>query len=924
MRRDYSHTRHVFWGVCCLTLLLGLSESGYGMDPVVSAYVPGEILVKFKPGVRPERIQEVHSGMGIIKRSQVALTGVQRIKLPAGLSVEEATMQYRSQPDVEYAEPNYTRRAFAAPVDPFFGRQWGHHNIGQTLGGTFPLLSGTVNADVNTVEAWDIVRGSQNLVVAVIDSGVDYTHPDLSSNLWTNPGEDPWSIPENPTTGNGVDTDGNGLVDDWKGWNFVGNQTCTIGVQGQCDCTAEDPIGNNDPMDELGHGTPVAGIIAAQGDNRVGVTGVMWTARIMPLKVLDAVGCGNVGDEIQAIDYAIRNGARIISITEGGGSYQQSEFEAVQAAGAAGVLVVAAAGNARSNNDASPVYPAGYDLPNVISVAASDFNDDPAYFSNYGKKSVHLAAPGVCIFSTMPTGVYTLQNQTNVNCTDIKYLPDYDYNTGTSFAASFVAGIAGLLVIQNPSLTPPDLKAILIGTADPKPSLKDKVISDGRVNAFRALDRDPGAGFSGGKAGKVGCGGIDRVGGDGPVSPGSAAASLLVMILPLLLASRNVRKMLRSRRGTVFFFVIVTPLLLSQFKASVAYAQAGENIEMAHRLALKMGFHLYRNSEYFNTNDPFFDKKDLSSTAGELEYEYLWFPPSSMGFSIGYYEGGTDFNSICCSRVKFSNLYERATLKLNIKPAKLRPLEFYLGTGMGFNHFERSLTVLDAHEKITRRVFDIHFVAGARLNLASRLALLLESRYATARIRHSNGLDDILNIGGLTTFLGVSWRYPDLRHFFPSRPPEVPEKKFGPPEVSEERVIPPGEKPLEERPEPEEKAQEETAVKIEPELREVQFGYDDWIIPLDAKPVLEEDARWLQGHPDVKVTLEGHCDQRGTNEYNLALGQRRAEAVKRVLVILGIDESRLSVTSYGEEQPICLESTEACFAKNRRVQFTLR
>jgi peptidoglycan-associated lipoprotein len=915
--------------VCCLTLLVGLSETGFGKEPLNSAYIPGEILVKFKPSVQQERIQEFHSSMGVIQQSRLALTGVQRLKLPVGLSVEEAMAQYRSNPDVEYAEPNYTRRAFAAPLDPGFGLQWGLHNEGQNLSGTFPVLHGRINAHIDALEAWDIVKGSQDLVVAVIDSGVDYAHPDLSSNIWTNPGEDTWSdtLNQDPAAGNHTDDDQNGYIDDWKGWNFVGNQVCTIGAQGQCDCTPDDPVGNNNPMDDFGHGTPVAGVIAAQGDNRVGVAGVLWKAQIMPLKVLDSVGCGSVGDEIQAIDYAIRKGAKIITVNAGGSQFQQSEFEAVRAASDAGVLFVAPAGNDRSNNDASPVYPASYDLPNVISVAASDFNDDPASFSNYGKSSVQLAAPGDCIYSTMPTGFFTLQNQTNVNCTDSKYLPNYDYNTGTSFAASFVAGIAGLLLIQNPSLTPPDLKAILISTVDPKPSLKGIVISDGRVNAYRALTRDTGASFSGGRRGKVGCGGIDLVGGDGPVSPGTAAVSFLVMILPMLLASRKVRKMLRYNRGSIFFFVIVTTLLVSQWMAPVVYAQAQENAEMAHRLALKLGLHLYRSSEYFNTNAAFFDEKDLTSNAGELEYEYVWFPPSSLGFTVGYYGGKTDFKTICCSQVEFRNLYERMTLKFNIKPVKLKPLEFYFGPGVGFNHFERKITVLDASDKITRRVFDLHFLVGARLNLTSRMNLLFESRYASARIRHANGLDDILNIGGVTTFLGVSWQYPDLRHIFPSRLPEIPEKMaapISPPRVTEERVIPPGEKPLEERPVPEEKVPEETVAKAEAELRQIPFGYDDWIIPGEARPILEGNARWLQAHPDVQVVLEGHCDERGTNEYNLALGERRAEAVKRVLVALGIDESRLSIVSYGEERPVCGESTDECYAKNRRVQFTLR
>jgi len=921
MKMSYPVIRCLSGFVCCLTLLVGYSGTGFGNDAPISSYIPGEILVKFKSGAPEDKIQRFRAATGVIGENRLALTGVRRLTLPAGLSVEEAVAQYRANPDVEYVEPNYTRRALASALDPDLDRQWGLENTGQTLSGTFPPLRGKSDADIDAREAWDVVTGSRNLVIAVIDSGVDYTHPDLSSNIWTNPGEEAWSDPQDPATGDHIDTDGNSLVDDWKGWNFVGSQVCTIGAQGQCDCNSDDPIGNNDPMDDFGHGTPAAGVMAAQGNNQVGVAGVLWTAQIMPLKFLDAVGCGNVGDEIQAIDYAVRKGARIITVNAGGGAFQQAEFDAIAAARDAGVLFVAPAGNGRSDNDAAPVYPANYELSNVISVAASDFRDNLAFFSNYGRNSVDLAAPGDCIFSTMPTGTFTLQNQTNLDCTSSNFLPNYDYNTGTSFAASFVAGIAGMLLVQNPALTPSDLKAVLVSTSDSRDSFKGRVVSGGRVNAHRALIRDTGSTFSGGRRGAAGCGVVDLIGGDGPVSPGTAAVFFLVMVFPLLLASRKARRMLKSNRGSMFFFIGIAALFGFSSMTPAVYAQVQEDTQMTHQIALKMGFHLYRSSEYFDANSKFFDENDLTSVAQELQYDYLWFSPSSLSFAVGSYDGKTDFKTICCSRVEFRNLYARTTLKFHVRPVKLKPLEFYFGPGIGYDRFNRRVTVLDAGAGATRRAFDLHVVAGAELRLSTRLSLLLESRYASATIRHANDLDNKLNIGGVTTFFGAAWQFPDFSHLFPTRVSE----KAAPVEVTEERVIPPAEKPLEERPAPEVEAPpEEKSAIAAVELEQIHFDFDEWNIPEHERSVLEQNAQWLQAHKDANVVLEGHCDQRGTNEYNLALGQRRAEAVKRVLVTLGIDEKRLSIISYGEERLVCFDSTEACFARNRRVQFTIK
>ena len=867
------------------------SGTGWAKEAPTASYVPGEILVKFKAGAEEDRIRSFHSSRGVIQETQSALTRVRRLRLPDGLSVEEATTQYRTNPDVEYAEPNYTRRAMATPNDAAFNLQWGLHNTGQPLTGTPPPFKGLADADIDAIEAWDIVTGSPNLVVAVIDSGVDYTHEDLSANM-TN------------------------------GGNFV-SQTWSINPDGSCSFPLP-ATPSNDPMDDYGHGTAAAGIIAAQGDNKKGVAGVLWTAKIMPLKFLDAVGCGNVGDEIQAIDYAVQNGARIITVNAGGSPFQQSEFDAIASARDAGILFLAPAGNDHSDNDVSPVYPASYELSNVISVAASDFNDNLASYSNYGKNTVDLAAPGTCIYTTMPTGFFTLQNQTNFDCTGSNYLPQYDYNTGTSFAASFVAGIAGLLLIQDPSLTPQELKAILVSTTDPKASLKGNVISSGRVNANRALTRDLGSSFGGGTKGKVGCGGIDLTGGDGPVSTGTAAVSLLVMILPLFLASRKVRKMLLDIRGAVFFFIVVALMILLPLMISPLEAQAQEETQMTHQLSLKMGFHIYRSSDYFNANDAFFDQSDLTSLARELEYDYLWFPPSTLSLAVGYFGGKTDFKTICCSQVDFQNRYFMTTLKFHIMPVKLKPFEFYIGPGVGYNHFNRRITVLNGSDNFSQAVFDLHAVAGVLVRLNTRLSILLESRYSSAKIKKADALDDSLNIGGLTTFAGVAWQYPDLRHFFSSGP-EAAGMKAGlaTAEVAEERVIPPVEKPLEERPEPEEKVPGEKVPMAEAGLQEIHFGFDDWVITEEARSILEKDTRWLQTHPDVNVVLEGYCDERGTNEYNLALGARRAEAVKRVLVTFGVSENRMSVISYGEERPLCSESTEECYARNRRVQFTI-
>ena len=417
---------------------------------------PDAIIVKFKEGTSDETISMINSKNNvvssekIIKKSLKAVEnektknlkkhGLDRIhllKLPENSDVNKMVGKYNENPLVEYAEPNYELSVdVTIPDDSSFSSLWGLHNVGQNYG--------KVDADIDAPEAWDIQTGSDAIVVAVIDSGGDYNHVDLAANMWVNEAE--------LNGDNNKDDDGNGYVDDIRGWDF-----CTYG---------QTP--DNDPMDDYGHGTHCSGTIAAVGNNGIGVTGVSWNAKIMPLRFLGSSGYGYTSDAIPAIQYAIDNGAHIMSNSWGGGSSLALK-DAISAADSAGILFIAAAGNDEQNNDQYPHYPSSYDVPNIVAVAATDKYDNMAYFSCYGLESVDLGAPGHYIYSTMPGN-------------------GYGSMSGTSMATPHVAGAAALIMAQYPAITHTELKAKILDSVDPLSSLAGKTVSGGRLNVYNCFD----------------------------------------------------------------------------------------------------------------------------------------------------------------------------------------------------------------------------------------------------------------------------------------------------------------------------------------------------------------------------------------------------------------------------------------------------
>ena len=412
-----------------------------------------EVLVKFRPGTSLDRVRRLAASLNDRVEDEIeSVNGLVAIDDLDDASAASVASQYAAMGDlVAYAEPNirieldpmataaYQRPVSApsskSPNDPMFSEQWALNNDGTN--------GGKVSADIGALKAWLRTQGSEEVVVAVLDSGVDYTHPDLVGNIWMRPDNIP-----------AYTDDELGTIDDKNGFNAVENAS--------------------DPMDDNGHGTHCAGIIGAEGDNGLGIAGVNWKVEIMPLKFIGKGGFGSTKNAIEAINYAIERkkagvNVRVINASWGSTLYSKALEDAIRAAGEQGILFVAAAGNNSSDNDRSPHYPSNYDLPNVISVAALDRSDQLASFSNYGVGTVDIAAPGKDILST--------------------WLNDaFREASGTSMAAPQVAGVAALIVASDPKINVEDLKARLLQSVDKLDWLTDKVKTGGRLNAGKALE----------------------------------------------------------------------------------------------------------------------------------------------------------------------------------------------------------------------------------------------------------------------------------------------------------------------------------------------------------------------------------------------------------------------------------------------------
>ena len=404
-----------------------------------------EVLVKFRSGVSQATIESLTARFHDTVEDRIEnAPGWESIDDLDNADAAAVVAEYSRLPEVEYAEPNFEIElpdsidgplVPVLPHDPQFNDQWALANSGQR--------GGKEGADISATLAWATTTGSDKVVVAVLDSGVDYTHEDLASNMWVRPaGMAPYRDAEL------------GIVDDLNGFNAVDNAS--------------------DPMDENGHGTHCAGIIGAEGENNLGIAGVNWKVQIMPLKFMNAGGFGTTKDAIEAINYVIERkkagvNVRIISASWGSTQRSRALEEVIRKAYENDILFVAAAGNASVNNDRSPHYPSSYNVPNVISVAALDRHDALASFSNYGAKSVAVAAPGVDILSTW------LGNA-------------YEEKSGTSMATPVVAGVAALVLSEHPRMSVDDLKKKVLASTDPIVALKGKTVTGGRINAAKALE----------------------------------------------------------------------------------------------------------------------------------------------------------------------------------------------------------------------------------------------------------------------------------------------------------------------------------------------------------------------------------------------------------------------------------------------------
>lgn len=410
------------------------------------------LLVRYKDGTSKNKKDRAHFSVGAyVVQSFETPKNLEVVEVSKGLSLDAAEEFYREDPNVLYVEPDYPLHIMLEPppsdpqppeegtpgkTDPRYKEQWGLNNSGQS--------GGTKDVDINAPEMWKLIEGDDNVVIAVIDTGIDYGHKDLVNNIWVNPGEVP---------GNNIDDDDNGVVDDVHGFNALEE--------------------NGDPMDDHGHGSHCAGVIGAEGKNKFGGSGVMQKATIIGCRFLGATGEGSTSGAIACLEYLkglktrSENPVDIFATSNswGGGPSSEALKDAIQAHQDEGILFLAAASNDGQDNDIVMNYPSSYPLANIVAVAATDHNDEKAWFSNYGKRTVHVSAPGVDILSTV------LNN-------------DYEKMDGTSMATPFAAGLAGMIKAYNPELNYIEVKNLLMAGGTPIESMADLTISGRRIRGF--------------------------------------------------------------------------------------------------------------------------------------------------------------------------------------------------------------------------------------------------------------------------------------------------------------------------------------------------------------------------------------------------------------------------------------------------------
>jgi subtilisin family serine protease len=488
-----------------------------GSEAVAQDFVPGEVIVKFKSGTSVQNFN-ASSGraMGMSHRGGWSAMNLHQYALPAGKTVGVSIAELSANPDVEYVEPNYILRKVADEAIQILSRlELENLGVISIMAGAFTQTS----ADIQAEAAWAAGAGTATPIVAIIDSGIDLDHSTLGDALWVNPGE---------VAGNNIDDDNNGYIDDVNGWDFVQNDKL--------------------PDDVDGHGTHVAGIVRGTTQNLFAFPVETPKLKLMAVRFLDDNGAGSTSNAIKGIYYAVNNGATILNNSWGGSSYSRSLLEAIVYSYDRHTLFVAAAGNSNKNNDVTPMYPASYDVPNILTVAATDDSDTRAYFSNYGSSSVAVASPGVSIYSS-----YKLNGYTTLS--------------GTSMATPFVAGIAALMAREKPTMWGYQLKQLVNSTADVKAALSGIVSTSARVNVLSAVtgaqsatvsfsqpaysmavssaDRSLASSISGG-----GCGRVHKMyqdfnqkqGRGGGSGGGVDLAFLAVLLVPILVMAYRSRK----------------------------------------------------------------------------------------------------------------------------------------------------------------------------------------------------------------------------------------------------------------------------------------------------------------------------------------------------------------------------------------------